>query len=79
MAYDFTNITTGALSGTGYFDKLMSTLRLHIADAVANNEITQEQAGQVYTGVIPGMLDQAVKFETQKETFRLGKIPSTLK
>ena len=59
----FENITTGELDGTGHFDKLMRTLRAHIKEAVENNEITQSEAGQVYVGVMPSLIEQAVQYE----------------
>jgi hypothetical protein len=55
--------STNTLTGKGHFDVLMKALRAHISEAVDNNEITQEIAGQVYTGVIPSLVTEAVKFE----------------
>jgi len=76
---DFNNVTDGTLNGTGYFDKAVHTLRLHIQDALANNELTQEGAGIVYTGVLPGIFEQAVAFEVQDVKIKLDKLPSVLK
>lgn len=63
----FDNVTVSEIDGSGYFDRLMTTLRLHINDAVINNEITQAEAGAVYTGVIPSLINEAVKFEMAEQ------------
>jgi hypothetical protein len=76
---DFNKVTDGSITGNGYFDKLMVSLRNHIQDAVTENEITQAEAGAIYTGVIPSMIEQAVNFAITDEQIRLGKVPSTLK
>jgi len=76
---DFTKVTDGTLTGNGYFDVAIRTLRAHISDALSNNELTQEGAGVVYTGVLPGIFEQAVAFEVQDVQIKLGKIPSVLK
>ena len=58
-------ITTGEIDGTGSFDKFMQTVNLHIEEAVNNNTITQEIAGQTYVGIIPGLFDRAINFEKE--------------
>ena len=63
----FDNVTVSKIDGSGYFDRLMTTLRLHVNDAVTNNEITQAEAGAVYTGVIPSLINEAVKFEMAEQ------------
>jgi len=60
------DITDLTLEGEGSFDKLMRAMRLHINDAVYNNEITQSEAGAIYTGVIPTIIQESVRFEMQK-------------
>ena len=55
------------LDNGGYFGDLMSVLGAHIGDAIDNQRITQAEAGQIYTGVIPGMIQQAVQFELGHE------------
>jgi len=67
MAITLTDITEIDLNGNGSFDKLMRAVRLHINDAVNNNEITQGDAGEIYTNVIPSIVQQAVQFEMQKD------------
>jgi len=67
MAITLEDITTLQLDGTGSFDTLMQAVRLHVADAKKKNEITQEQAGNIYVNVIPGIIAEAVKYELQKD------------
>lgn len=76
---DFSKITDGTLEGTGYFDLAVKALRAHIAAAIDANEITQEEAGKIYTGVLPGLFKDSLQFEVQDVQIKLGKIPSTLK
>ncbi len=64
---ELSNITEGKLDGNGAFDVLMKSLRLHVTDAVQNNEITQAEAGAVYTGVIPSVIQQAVQYALSKD------------
>jgi hypothetical protein len=63
MAVQLSDVTEVSLEGNGSFDAFMRVLRLHINDAIAKNEITQQEAGAVYTGVIPSMIQEAVRFE----------------
>lgn len=63
MAVQFSDITTGTLDGTGHFDLLMRTLRAHIEDMVDKTRLTQAEAGAIYTGVIPSMIQESVRFE----------------
>ena len=67
MAIKLEDITEIDLEGEGSFDVLMRTLRLHIAEAVTDNEITQSEAGAIYTGVIPSIVQQSVEFELRKD------------
>lgn len=76
---DFSRITDGTLNGNGYFDKAVATLRAHINDAVNNNEITQAEAGAIYTGVLPGLFKDSIMFEVTDVQVKLGKIPTVLK
>ena len=51
-----------SLTDGGYTGDLMLTARAHIADAVKNNEITQAQAGEIYTAMIPSAFQTALAF-----------------
>lgn len=55
------------LTDGGYFGDLMTVLGEHIDEAISKQRITQSEAGQIYTGVIPGMIQQAVQFELGHE------------
>ena len=61
------NVTEADLNGDGSFDRLMKAVRLHINDAVAKNEITQSEAGQIYTNVIPSIIQFSIEFELKKQ------------
>jgi hypothetical protein len=61
------DITELTLDGNGSFDKLMRAIRLHINDAIQNQEISQSEAGQIYVNVIPSIIQEAVRFEMEKD------------
>jgi len=67
MSVTLKDITELDLEGNGSFDKLMRAVRLHIADARSGGDITQEQAGAIYTGIIPTIIQESVRFEMQKD------------
>lgn len=75
---DFSKITDGTLDGTGYFDLAVKALRAHIGAAVEDNEITQAEAGAIYTGVLPGLFKDSLQFEVQDVQIKLGKIPTMI-
>ena len=63
---DINKVTDGDIDGEGYFDRFMKSINNHIQEAVNNNTITQEIAGNVYTGVIPSILSEGIRFEKEK-------------
>jgi hypothetical protein len=63
----FTKVTDGTADGDGYFDKLMVSLGNHLDLAVNANRITQGEAGQVYSNVIPSMIQESTKFALQED------------
>ena len=67
-----------SLDNGGYVGDLMTVARAHIDASVAANRLTQNQAGQVYASMIQNSIQVGVKFAVDKETLRLGLIPSTL-
>jgi len=79
MSLNFELITDGHADGDGYFDLAVSALKEHIDIALSDNQITQEQVGAIYTGVLPGLFKDAMSFVITDEQIRLGKIPSTLR
>ena len=63
----------------GYVGDLLTVARAHITDALNNNHITQAQAGEIYTAMIPSAFQNGIGFEVEQEKVALSKIPSTLK
>ena len=66
------------LEDGGYVGDLMSVARVHIDASVKANRLRQDQAGEVYASMIQNSIQTGVQFAIDKETLRLGKIPSTL-
>ena len=62
----------------GYAGDLMTVARAHIKNAIDNQQITQEQAGEIYTAMIPSAFQTAYSFSIEQEKIRLSKVPSTL-
>jgi len=50
------------VTGGGYVSDLMTVARAHVADAITKNEITQAQAGEVYTALLPSAMQTALAF-----------------
>lgn len=46
----------------GYVGDLLALARDHIDDAVSNNELTVEQAGEIFTAMIPAAFQNAIHF-----------------
>lgn len=51
------NVDTG-----GYVGDLMTIARAHIQDALKKNEITQAEAGEIYTAMIPSAFQTGLAF-----------------
>ena len=50
----------------GYVGDLLTLARAHVADAVTNGELTQAEAGQVYTAMIPAAMQNGIGFAMQE-------------
>ena len=60
---NWTNLTgQKSLEVGGYIGDLMTVARAHIADAVASQEITQAQAGEVYSAMIPSAFQTGLAY-----------------
>ena len=59
---DITDITTGTKNGTGYFDKFMDSINVHIEDQFQKGRITGKDYGVVYLGALQAALAQAVAY-----------------
>ena len=46
----------------GHIGDLMTISRAHIDAAVEENRITQEQAGEIYTAMIPAAIQSGIEF-----------------
>ena len=66
------------LDNGGYVGDLMKVARAHIDESVRLNRLKQDDAGQVYASMIENAIQTGVKYSVDKESLRLGLIPSTL-
>ena len=57
-----TDVTTGAINGTGVFDKLMSTVKAHIAEEYDKGRIKGQDYATVYLGMIQSVLQQSIEY-----------------
>jgi hypothetical protein len=55
-------LTSGAVAGTGVFDKMMSSLASHIESQYTKNLISKSDVASVYIAAIQATLPQAVQF-----------------
>ncbi len=55
-------VGTKTIDTGGYVGDLMTVARAHIKEAVDNNEITQAQAGEIYTAMIPSAFQTGLAF-----------------
>lgn len=57
-----TDITTGAVDGSGVFDKLMVAVKGHITEEYENGRIKGSDYANVYLGALQGVLAQSVEY-----------------
>ena len=66
MAVDSVNwknlVGEKTIESGGYCGDLMAVARAHIKDAIDNQQITQEQAGEIYTAMIPSAFQTALAY-----------------
>ena len=55
-------IGSKTIAAGGYVGDLMAVARVHIKDALDKNEITQEQAGEIYTAMIPSAFQTGLAY-----------------
>ena len=68
----WTNITgAGTVADGGYVGDLLTIARAHIEDAIANNEITQEDAGAVFVQMIPSAFQNGIGTASVLEETRI--------
>ena len=64
--YDVTSISEvgeDLAKATGAYDKMMLALRAQVRAAVVNQEITQQQAGELLVSTLPTVLNSAIQFD----------------
>ena len=67
------DLTTGALNGSGVFDKLMAVVTLHIAEEFNKGRVTGKDFATVYLGSMSAVLQASVAFLTSgKEVEKLN-------
>ncbi len=57
-----TDVTTGAISGTGVFDKLMASIKVQIQEEYDSNRIKGGDYATVYLGALQSVLSQSMEF-----------------
>lgn len=66
MPVTINDITTGAVNGTGTFDKLMQVVKLHLQEEYEAERIRDEDYASVYLGSMQSVIGQALQFELGK-------------
>lgn len=61
------DITTGVVTGTGVFDKLMIAVKAHIQEEYSENRIKGADYANVYLGAIQSVLSQSMQFVLQEK------------
>lgn len=61
----------------GYVGDLLKLARAHVDEAIKNNELTQSDAGQIYTAMIPAAFQNGIMFALEEELTE-AKISSEL-
>ena len=57
-----TDVTTGAISGTGVFDKLMASIKVQIQEEYDAGRIKGSDYATVYLGALQSVLSQSMEF-----------------
>jgi hypothetical protein len=60
------DLTTGALDGTGVFDKLMVSVKAHLTQEYRDQRIKGPEFATVYLGALDNVLNTSVQFLLQK-------------
>ena len=61
------DITSGSVTGTGIFDKLMATVAAQLQSEFQADRITKSDYGQVYVSALNATLAQAIQFLLTKD------------
>jgi hypothetical protein len=68
IAADITDLTTGALNGSGAFDQLMAATKLHLIEEYEKGRITGDEYTTVYLGAMQSVLAQSVQYLVNQQT-----------
>lgn len=60
-------VGTGTVDDGGYVGDLLKLARAHVTAAITANEITQSEAGKIYTAMIPAAMQNGIGFAMQEE------------
>jgi len=60
-------VGAGTIADGGKVGDLLNVARAHIDDAVATNRLTQAQAGEVYTALIPAAISGGIEFVMKEQ------------
>lgn len=60
-------LTTVSITGTGVFDVMMRSAKLHLKEEYDSRRITGKEYAQVYLGMITAVMQQSVAFILQQE------------
>ena len=52
----------GTLENGGHIGDLLKVARAHVDDAVTKNRLTQQDAGQIYTAMVPAAMQSAINY-----------------
>jgi hypothetical protein len=64
---DLTELTTMSLTGTGVFDVLMQSMKLHLKDEYDSHRITGKEYAQVCSSMMAAVMQQSVAFLLQQQ------------
>jgi len=74
---DVTDITTGTLNGTGYFDKFMTAMNVQIDSQFSAGRIQSKDAATVYLGALQIALTEAIKYVSVVEQVAASQAKTT--
>lgn len=60
------SLTNTTLNGTGTFDKLMQTVKLHLHEEYSENRVRNAEYSSLYLGSLTTVIQQAMTFELQR-------------
>ena len=74
-----TDVTERRLDGEGSFDEFMGALNTHLNFQLNKGRITGTQLAEIYVGVTPSVLENAVRFALQKDQAKWDAISAQMR